>query len=345
MGQQSVSVIIPTHNAANTLDACLKSIFAAKYDGPVEVIVVDDCSSDRTRDIASVYDCRLVRRSKSGGPAVARNSGARVAQHDLLLFVDSDTEMLADTIEQGVRALQQPGIAAVTGMYEREPINEGFSQRYYSYLKRYTFERNRTDEISAFGAQCAIISKQLFREVGGFRAIAWGVDVENDELGSRVSQHGTIALCQTFSVKHNFPRMRKLFYIFTGRVYWWILFSHFSKRAETVLMTRGFGYATAALPAALLCFGAAAFTTHMSVTFLWHVGAMALFTMFVNGYVGFWAYCLKHRGKRFAAGAALLSAIAAIVITCSAARGYFAVLKLWLQRREPAYAQAALGQV
>ena len=120
-----VSVIIPAYNASRTIRACLQSVLAAEYGGPVEVIVVDDGSTDETSTIAASLGCVTVRRDTNGGPALARNAGAQAARGEILIFLDADTEMRTDTVREAVRALRREGVGAVTGMYEPEPVNDG----------------------------------------------------------------------------------------------------------------------------------------------------------------------------------------------------------------------------
>jgi glycosyltransferase involved in cell wall biosynthesis len=82
-----ISVIVPTRNSARTLDACLTSI-RAQQDVQVELIVVDNKSSDRTCEIAKQYaDIVAVH-----GPerSCQRNFGGSLAKGDYLFFVDSD---------------------------------------------------------------------------------------------------------------------------------------------------------------------------------------------------------------------------------------------------------------
>ena len=100
MNHPSVSVIIPAYNASATLTSCLESINATDYDGDVEIIVVDDVSTDDTCAITEEFGCTLIRQRDNGGPALARNAGAKAARGDILFFVDSDTEMRADAIDQ-----------------------------------------------------------------------------------------------------------------------------------------------------------------------------------------------------------------------------------------------------
>lgn len=338
MASPSVSIIVPAYNAARTLRACLASIQAADYDGRREIIVVDDQSSDETCAIATRLGARLIRMDHNGGPALARNAGAKAASGEILIFVDADTEMLPDSIRAAVTALEEDGVGAVHGMYEAEPVNRGFFPAYYAYLKYHAFTKSEADRTISFGAQCGAIHRHLYDSLGGYRPIRWGVDVENDEFGYRINQHADVALCRDFRVRHNFGNFRKVMYIFTNRIYWWMLFRHYCKRDESVLMTRGFGYATAALPAAILCILAAMLLTAQPWQLFLKAGAVLGGVCYVSAYAGFWWFCTRRRGPIFGLAAAVASAFFACVITTSAAVGYLAVARSILLRRPMPFA-------
>lgn len=339
----SVSVVIPAYNAASTIGACIRAVLAAEYEGRVEVIVVDDCSTDDTVEIAEGMGCRLVRQKRNGGPARARNDGAAVARGEILIFVDADTQMRHDSILEAVRALSRDGVGAVSGMYEPEPINPGFFPRYYAYLKYQAYCANDTDRINVFSGQCGAIGKELFDRLGGYSSIAWGVDIENEELGLRINRRSVVALSRRFRVGHNFPGFRKLLFVFTNRVYWWILFRHFSKRDETVLMTRGFGYATAAMPASALLATAALLVPDRILSAALTALSLALACGFAWGYKGFWRFCLRRRGLAFALACAGASALFSFAITSAAARGYWSIAWRTLRGKELPFTQTALG--
>jgi len=92
-----LSVIVPTYNARETLQGLLGSLMAQTQSG-FEVILVDDCSTDGTPEIAGGYPCKLVRLQENHGPAYCRNAGARSARGDILVFTDSDCRVEHDWI-------------------------------------------------------------------------------------------------------------------------------------------------------------------------------------------------------------------------------------------------------
>src|ERR1700722_2688871 len=70
----SISIVIPAHNSAQHLQKCLAALRASP-DSPLEIIVVDDASSDRTREVASAFQVTVLSTEVRRGPAFARNLG------------------------------------------------------------------------------------------------------------------------------------------------------------------------------------------------------------------------------------------------------------------------------
>ena len=91
-----VSLIIPAYNAENTIGKCLDSFFSNNFDEEIEVIVIDDGSTDSTAYIVTGYRNVHLIRQKNAGPSSARNRGADEAKGDIILFTDSDCEPFPD---------------------------------------------------------------------------------------------------------------------------------------------------------------------------------------------------------------------------------------------------------
>src|SRR3989338_1163009 len=81
-----VSIIIPTLNEEEYLPKLLESIRQQRFKD-LEIIVADAGSTDKTKEIAERYGCKIV---PGGLPARGRNEGARVAGGELLVFLDAD---------------------------------------------------------------------------------------------------------------------------------------------------------------------------------------------------------------------------------------------------------------
>ncbi|MBN1797655.1 MAG: glycosyltransferase [Spirochaetales bacterium] len=85
-----VSVIIPTLNQEKLIGKCIESLLCQSYQQSlIEIIVVDNGSTDKTVDIAKKYPVKLISETKKG-PAAARNAGIKIATGEILIFLDHD---------------------------------------------------------------------------------------------------------------------------------------------------------------------------------------------------------------------------------------------------------------
>ena len=101
-----VSVIIPTHNRSALLIRAISSVLSQSYD-TLEIIVVDDNSTDDTRERVGQIDdrrIRYIRHSSNKGGSGARNTGIRMARGEYTAFLDDDDEWWPDKIEKQLRA-------------------------------------------------------------------------------------------------------------------------------------------------------------------------------------------------------------------------------------------------
>ncbi|GAA2621705.1 glycosyltransferase [Dactylosporangium fulvum] len=111
-----VSVIVPAYNEAANIAATVRSLVANDYPG-IEVVVVDDGSTDGTADIVrrlGLPSVRVIRQPNAGKPA-ALNTGIAAARGDLLVLVDGDTVFEPDAVGQLVQPFADPDVGAVSG--------------------------------------------------------------------------------------------------------------------------------------------------------------------------------------------------------------------------------------
>lgn len=111
MAKPVVSVIIPTFNESQIIKRLLKSIKIQTYKH-VEIIVVDDASTDNTAQIASKLTGKVYKRAKAER-SVQRNYGASRAKGKFLLFLDADMELSPNVIKECVEACSNKKIGAV----------------------------------------------------------------------------------------------------------------------------------------------------------------------------------------------------------------------------------------
>jgi len=109
-----VSVIIPTYNSGRFIEDALASVFAQTY-RHFEVIVVDDGSTDDTRERIQAFTSQVVYiYQPNQGPAAARNAGFQQCRGDFLVFLDADDVWLSQCLERQVEAFaRDPGLGVV----------------------------------------------------------------------------------------------------------------------------------------------------------------------------------------------------------------------------------------
>ena len=101
-----ISVVIPTYQHAASLPKCLDSVFAQTYQ-PIEVIVVDDGSTDDTQTVLEPYRDRIVSiKQDNAGSNPARNRGLQEAKGEYIIFCDADVTMQPKMLETMLVTLQ-----------------------------------------------------------------------------------------------------------------------------------------------------------------------------------------------------------------------------------------------
>lgn len=329
MFKEKVSVIIPTYNAEDTIEQCLQSIQKSKYKN-FEIIIVDDASKDNTITLVKKYPVRLIQLKKNQGPANARNKGAQESKGDILFFIDSDTAMYPDTISQLVKTFQDRSIAVVNGIYSDEPLNKGFFPEYYCLLKYNSFNYPGLTEYNVFASQCAAIRRKIFLSVGGFKKFKWGMDIENEELGSRISRKYKMILNSKVRVKHKFGGFKKLIYIFKNRIYWWVTFflKHF--QFENVLATKSIGIGTLCGPTSFFLFIISVIIPLNTIKFILILLAVIILLIFLGSYQNFYMLCFKKNGIFFMLKSIFTSYFFAFIMVWGAieAVGHYIIKKI-----------------
>ena len=114
-----VSVIIPAHDEEKVIVPTIASLLAQRYAGQLEVVVVDDGSSDATAEVCEHayrgHPQISVFRKPNGGKASALNYGIERARHEIVIGLDADTVFDVDTVSELLQPLADPRVGAVAG--------------------------------------------------------------------------------------------------------------------------------------------------------------------------------------------------------------------------------------
>jgi glycosyltransferase involved in cell wall biosynthesis len=182
----TISVVIPAYNAAPYVSRAIESALAQTVP-PLEVIIVDDGSSDDTAEVVAAYQPRVrLLRQANGGPASARNHGVRESHGDWIALLDADDSWLPKKLERQLGFVENPEVAIVHCMREDklEPRLPDFIT--FDLLWEYNYICNSS----------VIVRRSAFDEVGGFDEDRDLISLEDYNLWLRlVSADWKIATC------------------------------------------------------------------------------------------------------------------------------------------------------
>ncbi len=158
-----VSVVIPCYNAALFLGATLDSVFSQTQTG-IEVIVVDDGSTDGTTGVLRAYANRVkVIHGEHRGASAARNAGTRLASGEYIQYLDADDLLRADAIEHRVTALTTSGADVAYSDWQRLEEDENGRYRPGETERRRIEDVHSDPEIALFSGFWAPPAALLYR--------------------------------------------------------------------------------------------------------------------------------------------------------------------------------------
>lgn len=192
MSHPLVSVIVPNYNYSRALALCLAALHDQSYPR-MEIIVVDDCSTDDSVVVATSHGVRVISTEVNSGPAAARNLGAAAATGEILFFVDSDVAAKPDAIANAVELLlADPQIGAVCGNYDPVPlIRDSLVEEYRCLQQSYWLIADEGRITTLYTALLAM-RREVFEDIGPFNPRLR--ETENADYGFRLAQRYQIWL-------------------------------------------------------------------------------------------------------------------------------------------------------
>ncbi len=207
-----LSIVIVSWNAANDLERCLTSLFAHTRVDSIEVIVVDNDSSDGSVATARGFDgVRVIENSDNRGAGGARNQGMAAAGGELVLLLDCDTYVVDDVIGRCVAELERRPEIAILGCELRFPDGRRQYSAHRAMSIRFTLLKDlwlfkllsadkrarallggyydSVDEVEAdwLAAPFILLRRRVFVEHGGFNE---RIFPEDSEWGIRMTRLG-----------------------------------------------------------------------------------------------------------------------------------------------------------
>lgn len=184
-----VSVVVPAYNAQQTIRHTIQSLVSQSYSGDLQIIVVDDGSTDKTPEIVRSFGEVLYLRQSNAGPASARNRGAADSKGELILFTDSDCVAHNDWVERIVSGFNSDEIAAVCGSYGLANPESVLASCIHDEII-FRHRRLMSSFPRAFGSYNVGIRRSVFWKVGGFDETYRRASGEDNDLSYKILKTG-----------------------------------------------------------------------------------------------------------------------------------------------------------
>jgi len=210
-----VTVIVPAYNEAASVADTIRSL-QVQTERPSEIIVVDDCSTDGTGDVARALGVTVVRPPRNtGSKAGAQTFALRHVRTALTVAIDADTVLAPDALERLLLAFERPGVAAACGFVVPQRVRSVWERgRYIEYLFAFTFYKRVQEYYGKplISSGCfSMYRTTTLREHGGWsnRTLAEDMDLTWSlyQTGSEV-RFVPEAVCYPIE-PHSFTLMRK----------------------------------------------------------------------------------------------------------------------------------------
>ena len=179
--EMTVSVIIPAYQAEKYIAQAVRSVRQQRWDGRIEIIVVDDGSTDQTSQKAEELGVTLLRKEQ-GGAAAARNMGMQAAAGELIMLLDADDVLTDNALSDMYAAMAENGVSAVFAMAE-DFISPELTAAEQAALKP------RTAPYGGVLPGCSLIRRQVFDTIGYFdstlksgETVAWQMQLRESRI-------------------------------------------------------------------------------------------------------------------------------------------------------------------
>lgn len=291
-----VSVIVPAYNEEAHIASCLDAITKQDYGGDMEVIVVNDGSTDRTAKIASEYHINLIDLKTNVGKANALNVGIEHSKGDIIVFSDSDSELASDAVSLLVSSLEEhPDAGAVAGNIYINDIG-----RNNSFLKRFQMIEYYTDQeisrhLQSLNGNVLVCPGPLFavrREIAEKTMFSDRSVIEDADFTIGILQHNSKVLREPqakaytdapLSLKSWFNQRKRWWY---GNLQLWRIHNGWARKNPWMIFTY-FGFITGLISLILLLLLPYLFSTYDNIGLIllrgiaWAATPILLFTLLI----------------------------------------------------------------
>ena len=215
-GAIAVSIVIPVYNKFSYTDTCLRSLSADISKLRVEVIVVDDCSSDETwQNLSEISGIRAIKNPQNLGFIGACNAGAAAAAGEFVVFLNNDTAVQSGWLDALIATFEARPDAGLVGAKLVYPdgrlqesggiiFNDGSGWNYGRFADPNDPQYGFVREVDYCSGAAIALRRSLFKQFGGFDTLYAPAYYEDTDLAFKVRQAGLKCYVQPASVVVHF---------------------------------------------------------------------------------------------------------------------------------------------
>ncbi len=162
-----VSIIIPSYNREELIERSVRSVLNQTYKD-LEVIVVDDCSTDNTMQVLKGIDderLRVYQLEKNSGACVARNKGIELAKGEYIAFQDSDDEFLPTKIEKQIEILKRDDVDVCVCQIDRVGYKSSYESGLYPDIEEGIIDFDILLKRSTISTQMIVGKRKVFEDI------------------------------------------------------------------------------------------------------------------------------------------------------------------------------------
>jgi glycosyltransferase involved in cell wall biosynthesis len=174
-----VSIVIPCYNMQTYVEEAIQSALSQTYRNDVEVIVVNDGSTDGSLGVIENFPVKIINQ-RNAGLSTARNAGIEFATGELILPLDADDKIASNYLERTIPLMKPKiGVVCTDMMY------------FGTHFNRLPPTHTNLPEVLSYNGMpvCSLIRKSAIKEVGGYKTVM-SEGCEDWELWVSILKHG-----------------------------------------------------------------------------------------------------------------------------------------------------------
>ncbi|MFC1786435.1 glycosyltransferase [Halobacteriota archaeon] len=190
-----ISVVIPAYNGEKTIGKTIESILNQKYEGEIEIIIVNDCSTDGTLEVVQQYPTKIINNDTNLGLAYSVNKGVKASKNDIvsvihedILLIDKEwVKKLVPYLKEGVAVVSSPvmlprEIYDTFGFWEMVLFSWDLKEDYEKTVEIFTDGYNEFKNV--------IFKKDIFLKFGGLDGNIYRAACEDVDLSMKLFKAG-----------------------------------------------------------------------------------------------------------------------------------------------------------